>query len=498
MKRSENLPEQKIMWSIAVLGLFSLTTFIVLFLNIPWEWSMFMDDTLYNGWMPHVESLSSALQKEISQYWSLGRFYPVKYIANLLKWRYLPNDPYVFRYFNFAVYLSTTSLAALACLRILKVRLWKNFSALPIFIFMVGASFLHKPILETISLNPLGETWVCFFFSLGSLFLFCENKFARYFMARLCFVCVALSKEPAALVFFASSLHYALLSILEKKHSREQFVIQALLDFLFFSFFLAIALTALKNGSFTKGAYFSTTPWFQYAKDFAYKLARYALWTSPFIFSFLLFHKKLWERLTAKDKTFASAVVFFCVFAFSYLVFMSTQGIVAYQEVPASIAFFGLFSLLSGALIMESNAARFSRIFATLFLVLYCISFSVSVGRWQRFVRGIVEPRRAVINTLETAGEITLLIPRGEIYGHIQKLIADRNNQSRVFEIDQDLPNKVKDFRGKIVLFEFPYYMGPLNSTVLNQLQEIAGGWSAVSNAYSYNIYVGKKVFPGH
>ncbi|PNA80742.1 hypothetical protein C1X74_31790, partial [Pseudomonas sp. GW460-5] len=75
-----------------MLGIFSLLGFVVLFINIPWEWSMFMDDSLYNTWMPRVTNILPALEHEIHQYWILGRFYPVKYLANLLKWRYLPHD----------------------------------------------------------------------------------------------------------------------------------------------------------------------------------------------------------------------------------------------------------------------------------------------------------------------------------------------------------------------------------------------------------------------
>jgi len=480
--------------ALGAIGLLALVGFTVAFMNIPWDWSMFMDDTAYNSWMPNVTNMPRAIHDEIFHYLAMGRFYPVKYIANLLKWRYLPNDPYIFRYFNYGVFLLATSIGSLTALQVNRKRLAVSgaFAAGGLFFFLLGSSLLHKPILEIISLNPLGETWVCLFLAMGAFCLVREQWSVKFVLARFFFLVVALSKEPAALVFFASSLHYAYRAWLEP-HSRKKWALHAAFDFLLFGLFLAMSLNLLAHSSWEKAAYFGSTPWLTYAHDFFYKLARYALWTSPFVAGFIYCRREIVSFF--RDPALGGAIIFFATFAMSYEVFMSSQGIVAYQEVPAAMGFFCLFALLTAALAASGALERAVYRSGLVLLLLFCLSYYVSLSRWQRFVRGIVEPRRAVTNLIQTGYTFTIFVPFGEIYGHLELLLKQYNPSSQVFEIDKNVASLEPRLRGKIFVFEFPTYMGDLPKERLSELERMAGGWESVTDAHTYRIYVGKKTF---
>lgn len=477
--------------ALAAAGAFSLVAFLVVFVNIPWQWSMFMDDTLYNAWMPNIRNVGSAIKAEISVYWQLGRFYPVKYVANLLKWRFLPNDPYVFRYFNLGVFLASAACCVGSALLILRPA--ARADRLLFFVFLLGSVFLHKPLLEVISINPLGETWVFFFFSLGSLCLFARNRFVSGWLARLLFVLVCLSKEPAALVFLASAARYAYLCIrAENAGEKRAALCNAAIDAAIFAFFLSLAFYVMSQGSFTRGAYFSTTPWGRYTKDFFYKIARYALWTSPFLFLFAANARSLMNLFSRERIREMGAVIFFSAFGAGYLVFMSTQGIVAYQDIPASMAFFCLFSLLA-VFVLETESL--DRKLAAAFVLLFCFSFFISVSRWERFVRGIVEPRLAMENLLSVGGPMTVVVPVGEISGHVNLIKQKLNPDAVVLEAGADLAGQAPKFRGKLYFFEFPFYMGPVDPGILEEVSLLAGGWVSISDAKSYRIYRSKKEF---
>lgn len=491
--REKSLPS-----ALAAIGLLALTGFAVAFANVAWDWSMFMDDTLYNTWMPGVRDVGAAFREEIKTYLALGRFYPVKYIANLLKWRYLPNDPFAFREFNFAVFLLTAAFGALAALRVCRERLrgagWSLAQAAAAFLFLVGGALLHKPLLEVISLNPLGETWVCLFFAMGAFCLFHEHWLARAVLARFFFLLVALSKEPAALAFFAAGAYGAARAFLEPR-ARARWAVSAAIDFSLFAFFLGTALYVMAHGTFTRNAYFLTTPWLTYAHDFVYKLLRYALWTSPFLAAFLLCRRHLARILRERDPRLLAALVFFASFGLAYDVFMASQGIVAYQQTPAAIGYFGLFSTLLAALFSDAEAGRTLARRGAVLLCLFCLSYYVSVGRWLRFVRGMVEPRKAVVNLIQTGGELSLFVPRGEVFGHVELLLKQFNPASHVFDVNDDLARVAPNLHGKVVAFEFPVYMGNLDPAALTRLEALVGGWASVSDAGTYRIYVGKKTF---
>jgi len=497
MVKNEN--QSHALHTLGIVGVMALVGFVVVFLGIPWDWSMFMDDTLYNAWMPGVTDLSSALRSEIAQYFSLGRFYPVKYIANLLKWRYLPNDPYAFRYFNFGIFLLATSLGAAAALRVNRPTLTQlgSLSLLSLFLFFLGSSVLHKPLLEIISLNPLGETWVCLFFALGSFFLFSEYWATKFLLARFCFLLVALSKEPAALVFFASAAYYGCRAWLEPQF-RKKWAIQSGIDLLFFAALLAMALAVMAQGTFTKNAYFAATPWLTYSRDLAYKLMRYALWTAPFFATFFLCRQEIGKLLREKGSHLPSAAIFFALFGFSYDVFMASQGIVAYQQVPASMGYFCFFALIAAALAGSGALSKILSRYSVALLLLFSLSYFVSVSRWQRFVRGIVEPRKAMTNLIYTGYPFTVFVPRGEIYGHVQELLKQHNPTSRVFQIGDKPGGQMPQASGKIFVFEFPTYMGELPKEQLVELEQMAGGWASVTDARTYRIYVGNKTFNGN
>lgn len=470
---------------LGLVGIGALVGFLAVFLNIPWEWSMFMDDTIYNGWMPKVASIGQTIQDEIKAYWSLGRFYPVKYLANLLKWKYLPNDPYAFRYFNFAIFLLFSSALAAAVIRAAKPS--HERANWGLFLFLLGGALLHKPLLETISLNPIGETWVCLFFALGAACLLSPSFLLSAIVARLFFVLAAMSKEPAALVFFASAGRYALLAWREEG-KRKQHLAQALVDLALFVFFLSLAVSVMRQASFTRDTYFNT-PWLLYARDFAYKVARYSLWTAPFLLGFAFCWRQILGRLR-ESKKFSANATFFFLMGSSYLVFMSTQGRVAYQEIPASIALFGLYGLITAELFQSGAATSLLRRHGPLLAAVFSLSLLISVGRWERFVRGIVEPRRAVENLMQTSGEMSLFVPISEMEGHLALMAKELNPSAKIFPINANLAESKARATGRIYVMEFPYYMGKFSPEQHRQLEQVFGPWQSVADGHSYRIYV--------
>jgi hypothetical protein len=243
----------------------------------------------------------------------------------------------------------------------------------------------------------------------------------------------------------------------------------------------------------TKAAYFQTTPWLLYAHDFIYKVLRYSLWTSPFLVGFALSWRELKQFFLKGDSLQRAAFLFFFIFAAGYLTFMSTQGRTAYQETPAAIGFFGAFAVLTLALWQTGALVVLLRKFGMLLLVLFMISYFISVSRWQRFVRGIVEPRTAMVNLLKTGEELTILIPEGEIVGHLELLLKELNPRSQVLPILPDL--KPEMLHGRVIVFEFPFYMGEIPSGQLNQVRDMSGGWSSTTDNASYRMYVGKQIF---
>ena len=471
---------------LGILGTLSLLGFLAIFVNIPWEWSMFMDDTLYNSWMPRIDNVWITIKEEINAYWKLGRFYPVKYLANLLKWKYLPNDPYIFRYFNFSVFLISVSLGALAAQRAASAA--GKAAYYPLILFIVGTSVLHKPLLETISLNPIGETWVCLFFSLGAYCLFSPAPAVRFIFSRIFFVLASMSKEPAALIFFASFAHYIFLAWREPG-ARKRWLPQAAIDLFLFAFFLSLALMVMLQATFTRDTYFNT-PWLSYGRDFLYKIARYSIWTAPFIAAFALAWRQLRNLLLRGEAKFQSATLFFFVFGLSYLVFMSTQGRVAYQEIPASMAFYCLFGLLTSALFWSGEINRVTPKWGVALLALFCISYLVSVTRWERFVRGIVEPRRAIENLMQKGGKMTILVPAGEIEGHLEKMAEEINPQAKILRIDTNNKNLRQQIVGQPFIFAFPIYMGELEPAKLIWLEIELGKFGKVVEGHSYRIYL--------
>ena len=99
------------------LGIFAIVLISIVHASIHWQWSALMDDVNYRIYMPNVGNLLQQFLKEISSYWHEGRFYPFKYLINLLKWRVLPLVPSAFHWFDFLSLLVAISLGAMAVLK---------------------------------------------------------------------------------------------------------------------------------------------------------------------------------------------------------------------------------------------------------------------------------------------------------------------------------------------------------------------------------------------
>src|SRR5579863_2648346 len=94
------------------LGMIMAGLFTLLSVSIHWEWNALMDEISFLRWMPTIQSIPSAFLSEVKDYSLSGRFYPVKYIFNLLRWRYTPLHPGLFHFINLLLFFAIAYLAA--------------------------------------------------------------------------------------------------------------------------------------------------------------------------------------------------------------------------------------------------------------------------------------------------------------------------------------------------------------------------------------------------
>lgn len=470
---------------LATLGLFPITAFLLIFANIPWEWNLFMDDFQYNSWMPHVTNIGDAFLKEIKTYWALGRFYPVKYLANLLKWGLLPNDPFVFRVFNLSVF----GISAILLVKSLRL-------PLSLTIFLVGSVFFHKPLLEIIALNPLGETWVVFFLSLGVFSFTRENFISKELGSRLCFLLAYLAKEPACFIFLALASVHALSYFVNRAETQKTSIIPRIfVDLSLFIGSLGLSFYVMQMGSFTKTAYFASPSYLIYLYDFLYSQLRYMIWIAPLLF--VIFYgwwkqgNVFWKEL---PKSHFNLFWLGIIFSYLYFGFMSTQGRVAYQQVPASWGLYLAISILFAHASERSLLTLFSSTrLATLFLLLFCFSLFISLSRWERFVRGYVEPSKFVptLLSLSNGKKQTLVVPASELSGHLERIVAEEKLPIEVVALYGDPTKLLEKSTGEILLLEFPIYMGELPADWIEKVRLKAGGWKKTQDFGSFRIYRG-------
>lgn len=415
-----------------------------------------MDDVNYLTWMPHISNLWASFLSEVQSYWIQGRFYPVKYLANLLKWRFLPLQPSLFHFLNLFILSISIWVAGLSVVDESKKK--KGFNL----IFICSLFFLQRPLWDVIALNSIAETWVIFFSALG-FYALAQNSNLYLF----CFGLASLSKEPAAVLFLASATSL----FINKKIAR------AFRDLFLFCVFAAIALKAKNAGSYLDSYSLISILAF---KNFWLGLFKIILGALPLIF--LLLQKPRGVRQILEEKPILPITFFFATVF--YLGIISGRNVAGYLLIPASF-------FIQSLILWVWDRMRPQKSWGVLATLLTTLIFILTVFRFLSFTNGINGPSR-LVNELTSLNEKTILVINGpEAWAQAKTIIDQKKAPISVFQEHefQKAVSQPKD--QKLVVIELSSYFGRLSKDSLKE-------WSSLcKNSLREERHLGYRVFYG-
>jgi hypothetical protein len=451
---------------------------VTLFACTKWQWSMLMDDFGYLNYLPYVRSIPHEFAQQIRGYWSSGRFYPVKYLANLIKWRFLPLQPNVFHAFNLILLMTTILITAVAILKPLKRS--RN-ERLAWIIFLTGFALLQRPLLDVVALNTIAEGWVILFLALG-LVLYEDHPW----MSRIAFLLCSLSKEPAIVIFGACTLvqwEYWLRWSPKKK--RAFGVVVGLLDLVMF-----VGLALVMNKAQRSGLYladYRLLDW-QNVRYFTVGLIKCAFGLMPLALGYLLDPRR--TRLSWKSLTNDPFVGMCFLFGLGYLYLAVGRGVAGYLLIPSAFAFYAGAARLA---ITRGDFDRWSPRLTIPVALSFALCLVVSLGRYERYVRSINESSLGLRRVLVTQRPRLLFVNGMEAADSAQSLVAQNHLQTtvRLFQTPEDFAAHARTFSGDVFLFEMSSYFGRYSEESLRKMGESLGGWTQVVDAGVYRIFYG-------
>jgi hypothetical protein len=449
----------------AELGLVAISAYLGVFLATRWEWSFLMDDVTYLGYMPKAQNLLTAFISEFRMYWGDGRFYPIKYIANLLKFRYLPLEPNVFHAFNM---LHLFVILALACVSL------KNYFP-PMYapaggcLFVIGFGLLQRPLLDIVALNTIAEGWVILFLAWG-LILWPRRPVAY----RLIFLFCSLSKEPAVAVWLASAMVYGICYLYDRPRQKT-WLVHAALDMAVFVDLALIMKNAQLSGSYTVFYHLWNR---QHLPLLALGTLKCLIGILPALSLMVLDQPKRslnWEGYGPAGRF----RLFNGMFAVIYLFLVIGRGSVAgFQLIPPAFSLFLIAASYVLEMVIHPIPDRVWAVFATTFVVV----FASSLVRYNRYVCGINESARAYQDLLLTKTP-RLIIFNGEEAADLGQQLADQMHapvKTMVYENDSKTLREIHHFHGDVILFELSNYFGHYSPITIEALGTAAGGWSHI------------------
>lgn|GEM_PF-2114358 len=457
-----------------ILGLLVLSGLLIFQVSTHWEWSLLMDDVSYNTWMPKITDVWAAWIQEIRNYWLEGRFYPLKYLANLLKWRYLPLRPSLFHAFNFALLLTTLTTLSWTLTR--AAHLKSRQAVLNLFLFLLGFGLIQRPLLDVVALNTLGESWVILFLSLG-LHAYEKKRWGYH----LGFVLATLCKEPAVVAFAVSAfLHFLESRYTVDRFDQKQLRLHGMIDAAILLIFLIVYHfmhqappdfhhVYLKHYQLLQS---STLHWFGLA------FFKCSLGLLPILY----LATTVWMAPAVPQK--ASWIIrwrfenFCLLFGIGYLwLVAANQSAPGYLLIPSSFAFFsaaaGFWIRGQGATAMYRSGVR------TAFIGLFLLSAAATFYRYQRYTASINESSRLLTTAIQTS-QSTLILVNGKEAADMTQLLAEQHKSpalARLVQDDELTRLSVQSFKGPIVLVELTGYFGPIPEPLLHHLEQWAGGW---------------------
>jgi hypothetical protein len=447
-----------------VLGAIALSSLFFLHLTIKWEWSFLMDEIGFKSWMPYVTDVFRAFNNEVISYWHEGRFNPVKYLANLLKWRYFPTDPLFFHYFDFLLLLTSAYVGVLAVFESQKQVSYKWF------IFALGAIILQRPLLDIIALDSISEGWVVFFFSLGTYCFLRKNNLYRLF-----FILCGLSKEPGTVALFGTGITYLVLYFREttKKISN---LINAGVDLFIFLFLVIVALKAKDAGPYLRDYQFVSTIGL---KLFFVGFLKIGIGFLPFVFLISVFNRRF---------EISKLNISCTVFGISYLFLVSPRNVSGYLICPAAFAFYLVILSLFFSTVNEKQVSKNYRYgFSAIFLI---VLFS-SLFRYERFERSINESTRAFTRLLKTTVPRFILVNGVEASTQGNHLASQYGAMAQIKVLDDSSITEASHFNGQAIVFELSTYFGKISDATIGNIALKIGGWESVEDNGVYRIFYG-------
>lgn len=465
---------------ISFCGILALVTFTLM---TRWQWSVFMDDIAYRFWMPTAPSLWDSFLKEVRDYWHTGRFYPVKYFMNLVKWRTFPDSPPFFHWFNSLIVLVSSTFGALA---ILNSRQNKN--RLLYLIFVIGVILAQRPLYDVVALNTIAEGWVILFFGLG-LALWPRDVTKPFWGLgyRVCFALSALSKEPAVVALAAAALVQILNAAHEANNSKKRlFLINAAIDFVLFLVLTFFAWKAKNAGNYLEDYSLLSV---EALKSFFIGLFKIGLGAIPL----LLFLPKLkhYARDVWEHWGILSQIQILCLaFGLADLFLSAARNTAGYLLVPAS---FSLQIFASGLFLdlLPQLSLKLKKIFSMSFAICLLIAFL----RFVRFSDAINGPNEALRDLALSAKPRMIIINHGEAVADAKLMVRLDKLPITLGTTEIIKPLDAASFDGDVFLLELSAYHGRIPNQTITSYESALGGWKSIIDRGTYRVFFGRKVF---
>ncbi len=430
--------------------LFSFTLYV---LSIQWQWSLFMDDTYFNEAYRGLNSFMDAVTKEHISLFEAGRFTPIKALMNVLKWRMGFDSPWVIHFINLCLYLISVLMIVFSIKDL-------NLSRFKLFILIFCYLLIQRPVLDTLALSTIPESYVILFISAGVYFNFCKNR--NVILSRIFFLLASFSKEPACVAFFAIGLSGIASIYLFKKNKHQLYL--SIFDLLIF-FILALGFRELiKPGAYIENYSLLSTIGF-----YKFLIGLFKISIGLILFAVVLFVNR--SKIKVNSILSYELIIFLILFGMSYLYLVSVRIPAGYLILPAAYAF-----QIAGFLVVSKVELSFyKKIYVKIgFLLLV----GISLFRFDYFVRGINEPSYYLPNYIKNINQgETILVMQNEIASSMRKLcpwkdcVLEYGSVEYVSWLKTLKQNTRLNHDKKVVLFEFTGYFGSIDLELFNELR---------------------------
>lgn len=460
---------------LAVSGIFALLALVTVLCVCPCGWSFLMDDVTFLQWMPQTQDVLHTWREAVTSYWNQGRFFPLTFLINILKWRFLPLDPALFRIVNTLLLLAGIGLGAR---RIAAAAPAEQKSKAVLFV--LGLAALQRPLLDIAAINSISEGWVVLFFAAGLLAI--DRHPILY---RLAFVACSMSKEPAILAFFASGVFHLYRGRRDPAGRR---FIQAGIDLILFA-----ALAVLIAKSKSSGAYLESYSLFGLAniKQFAIGLVKCSIGLVPAVVlgAWAWMADPTQTRDCLKRIALNDTVILCALFGLPYLYLAASWSVAGYLLIPPSFCFF----MIGSVAILEFSTQEYVVQRAPLaFFAAMAIFLSVTLFRFERSIRSIHEPLIALKTTFFSPGPRLVILqgPEPVVQGNI--IVKECGASTVLRQYRADDTSGIADFPGDVVLLEASAYFGRYPDPQIEAIGAQAGGWTQRVDGDVYRLFYAK------